>query len=393
MRNVRSRVPHAEIGSSARPRGQERYLSDDARQVRRSSRSVGLYVGVASALIVILGVGILVAIILLTSRRAGEEHGGAIGSGRLQDDFVVDIAVVLPTVVALGAIGVAMLGFVAWFAAHRSVQPLGEALRRQRNFVADASHELRTPLTRLTSRVQLLQRRHQRGEPVEDVVAELRNDAAMMSDVLNDLLVSAEAGQAGGTETVIVADAAAAAVRSVAGLADAASVRLTIDADEQVAVALAEVTLVRIIVALLDNAVQHSPSKSTVSVRVGREGRFAAIRVADQGHGITGIAADRVFDRFARSTESGRRRGFGVGLSLVREVAVRAGGAVAVEHTSSKGTDLRLMLPLAPTLEASGVRADQESRSPDAQSGARRGHLARRRQRAFGRAVEPPTRS
>ena len=149
----------------------------------------------------------------------------------------------------------------------------------------------------------------------------------------------------------------------------------------------------RIIVALLDNAVQYSPSKATVSVRVCREGRFAAIRVADQGNGITGIAADRVFDRFARSTESGRRRGFGLGLSLVREVAVRAGGAVAVEHTSSKGTTLRLMLPLAPTLEAGGVRADQGPRFQEAHSGAGRAHLARQRQQVFGRAVEPPTSS
>lgn len=322
-------------------------MSEDDRQIRRSSRSVGLSMGITSALIVTAGVSVLVTIILLTARRAGEEHGGTIGSGRLQDDFVVDIAVVLPTVIALGAVGVAMLGFVAWFAAHRSVKPLGEALRRQRNFVADASHELRTPLTTLTSRIQLLQRRHQRGEPVEDVVAELRQDAAMMSDVLNDLLLSAEAGQEDRTETVIVADAATAAVRSVAGLVAAASVRLTVDADEQVAVALPQVTLVRIIVALLDNAVQHSPSNSTVSISVCREGRFAAIRVADQGNGIIGIAADRVFDRFARSTESGRRREFGLGLSLGREVAVHAGGAVAVERTSSKGTTLLLMLPLA----------------------------------------------
>lgn len=391
MRNVRPRVPRAEIGSSVRPRGQERYLSEDARQIRRSSRSVGLYVGAASALIVILGVGVLVAIILLASRRAGEEHGGAIGSGRLQDDFVVDIAVVLPTVVALGAIGVAMLGFVAWFAAHRSVQPLGEALRRQRNFVADASHELRTPLTTLTSRIQLLQRRHQRGEPLEDVIAELRHDATTMSEVLNDLLVSAEAGQPARTETTIVADAATAAVRSVAGLAEAASVRLTIDADEQAAVALRQVTLVRIIVALLDNAIQHSPSNTTVSVRVGREGRFAAIRVADQGNGITGIAADRVFDRFARSAESGRQRGFGLGLSLVREVAVGVGGSVAVEHTSPTGTTFRLMLPLASDFEANGVPVEQvpgRAHCPDA---AGHGHSVRQR-RLFSRIFEPPTR-
>ncbi len=145
-------------------------------------------------MIVAMGIGILIAVILATSRREGEEHGGGWfdGPGGTRDDFIVDIDVVVPTVIVLGVIGVVLLGLVAAIAARRSVRPLGEALRRQRNFVADASHELRTPLTTLTSRIQVMQRRLERGDDIGPGLVELRRDADSLGDVLNDLLISAE---------------------------------------------------------------------------------------------------------------------------------------------------------------------------------------------------------
>lgn len=321
---------------------------DDSRRVRKAAVSVGLYVGIASAVIIAAGVGILVAVILLTSRPEGAEHGTPTGTGTgPRDDLVVDADKVLPAVIVLGVIGVVLLGLVAWFAARRSVRPLELALRQQRNFVADASHELRTPLTTLTSRIQVLQRRHQRGQSIEESIAELRRDAAMMNDVLNDLLLAAEEGATITADPTSVTAAVRSAVSAVGAIADESQVELRIEAPEDVAVSLPSVTLTRVVLALVDNAVQHSPSGSTVTVSVMRDGTTAAIRVIDQGQGITGIDIDRVFDRFARSSESGRRRGFGLGLSLVRDVAVRAGGSVAVEQSSETGTTFLLRLPIA----------------------------------------------
>lgn len=323
-------------------------MSDiDARRVRRTAASIGFTVGIASALIIAAGVGILVALILLTSRAEGEEREPFGGERRPLDHLVVDVDRVLPAVILLGLVGVALLGLVAWLAARRAVTPLGEALRRQRHFVADASHELRTPLTTLSSRIQVLQRRHQRGEPIDDTVAELRRDAALMSDVLSDLLLSAEEGAASDGRPAAVADAAQAASAALRTLADEAGVTLAVEAPDDLRVRVAPTTLVRVILALADNAVQHAPSGSTVAVTARRAGDRAEIRVRDEGAGITGIAADRVFERFARSGESGRRRGFGLGLSLVRDVAVRAGGDVSVESTSPAGTTFLLRLPLA----------------------------------------------
>ncbi|MCU1425805.1 MAG: ATP-binding region ATPase domain protein [Microbacteriaceae bacterium] len=81
---------------------------------------------------------------------------------------------------------------MSWYVTRRAVQPLGDALRMQRAFVADASHELRTPLTVLDARLQILQRTLVDGDPSSEVVAELRRDAKSLINIVNDLLESAE---------------------------------------------------------------------------------------------------------------------------------------------------------------------------------------------------------
>jgi signal transduction histidine kinase len=324
--------------------------SPDERRVRRSARQIALWTGIASAIVLAGGVGILIAVILLTARpEAGPPApDGDDRRGSPFDHIVVDVDRVLPWVVVLGIVGVLLLGLVAWFAARQAVAPLGEALRVQRNFLADASHELRTPLTALTSRVQILQRRNARGEPIDDTVDKLRRDASAMDDILTELLLAAQADSAPVPgEPADVGPALAAAVDTVRPIAEEAGVAIDFSVAGRMDAVVPAVTLTRLCVALLDNAVQHSPRGAAVVVTADREGRRIALRVADSGSGIDAADRERVFERFARGADTGRRRGFGLGLALVQDVANRYGGSAEIETTSPAGTTFLLTLPLA----------------------------------------------
>ncbi len=327
-------------------------MSDEAdrRRVRRAAAHVGLLVGAASAVVVTAGVALLVAVLLLSARP--ELHHNGEGGGRSGppdgDRIVVDVDRILPWVVALGLAGVALLALVAWFAARRAVAPLAGALRLQRRFVADASHEIRTPLTALTSRTQILERRYRRGEDLTDTLAALRADASVMDAVLTDMLLTAE-GTATDAEPAVVDAALTAAAATVAPLAEEAGVRVRVGQgdDAGLRVRLPRVTLDRLCVALLDNAVQHTPAGGEVALSARSDGRGVAIRVRDGGTGIADADRERIFERFARGPESGRRRGFGLGLALVREAAAAAGGRIEIERTSAAGTTMLLWLPQA----------------------------------------------
>lgn len=327
-------------------------MSDEAdrRRVRRAAVHVGLLVGAASAVVVTAGVALLVAVLLLSARP--ELHHNGEGGGRSGppdgDRIVVDVDRILPWVVALGLAGVALLALVAWFAARRAVAPLAGALRLQRRFVADASHEIRTPLTALTSRAQILERRYRRGEDLTDTLAALRADASVMDAVLTDMLLTAE-GTATDAEPAVVDAALTAAAATVAPLAEEAGVRVRVGQGDDAGprVRLPRVTLDRLCVALLDNAVQHTPAGGEVALSARSDGRGVAIRVRDGGTGIADADRERIFERFARGPESGRRRGFGLGLALVREAAEAAGGRIEIERTSAAGTTMLLWLPQA----------------------------------------------
>ncbi len=331
--------------------------SADRDRVRRTARQIGLWTGVASAVVIAAGVGILIAVILATSRPQG---GDRITAGTKPDGFVlnnpdhivVDVDRVLPWVIVLGLVGVALLGLIAWLTARRAVAPLEVALQAQRDFVADASHELRTPLTALSSRVQILQRRLARGEDIDDALERLRGDTAAMDDILTELLLAAQADQgpvpAAATDAAVAVQAAVGLIRPIA---ESAGVELRPELGPGLSVAVPDVTLTRLCTALLDNAVQHAPRGTSVAIVVGAGGGatrgFAEIRVVDQGPGVRAEDRERIFTRFARGSETGRRRGFGLGLALVRDVAARYGGSVGIESTSEAGTTFLLRLPSA----------------------------------------------
>ncbi len=325
----------------------------DAARVRRAARSVGALVAVAAAVVAALMVAVVVFVSTRHSRHEGIGHATeeppALGSGRGDEmAWVVDRDFVLMVVILAGVVSVVLMGVAAWLVARRAVAPLAEALRLQRNFVADASHELRTPLTVLNTRLQVLRRRVDHDQPIDDVVARLRQDVASMTDVLNDLLLSAEEEAGGGADVrTPVADVARAAASSVEVLAGETGVGLRVDVDEPCLVRVPQVTLTRAIVALVDNAIQHSPAGGEVQVTVGVDGTRAAIRVSDSGPGIRGIAPDQIFERFSHSSQGAGHRSFGLGLALVRDVAQRYGGRVEVERTSPSGTTLLLELPRA----------------------------------------------
>jgi signal transduction histidine kinase len=302
-----------------------------------------------------------------TERRtvpAGTEVVQAAASLRPQEE---ERARVFGGLAAAGAVALVAAGALGAVTGRQTVRGLVTALRRQRQFVSDASHELRTPLAVVSTRAQLLRRHLESVELDDDArrvlasdVDRLLADSARLADVVEDLLAASDPRT---PETTSV-DLRAVAADAVAGLAPLGAERqVTLELDglgdgssesstRPLEVRAGEPAVRRSLVALVDNAIRHSPAGGTVRVGCGVRAGSAVVTVSDAGPGIPADMRDQLFDRFSSgdrrtddASSSATRRRYGLGLALVADTMHRLGGEVAVD-TGPDGTTFTLTFPL-----------------------------------------------
>lgn len=243
-----------------------------------------------------------------------------------------------------GVIAVVAASLLGVFIARRAMRPLAESLAIQRRFVADASHELRTPLTLLSMRAQLLRRRIRDADvpipgPVSTGVDELVDDSKALAEIVEDLLTAADPRQDAAKEPVDLGEVASAVTAAAQARAQARGVEVESASTGDVTVAGAAVSLRRMIVAIVDNAVDHAGSR--VLVECLRERDDVLLRVSDDGPGFAPGSGSRVFERFASARadadDTAGRRHYGLGLALVAEVVTRHGGTVTASNDGLDG--------------------------------------------------------
>ena len=238
--------------------------------------------------------------------------------------------------------------------ARRALVPIREslaaqrtALRRQREFAADASHELRTPLTVIRSSVEHLSRHRDRpigdaAEALDDIDAEVTHLTALVDDLL--LLARSDSGAVAMERVPLdLGDVAFEAASALGRTAEARGVHVAVD-PEPAMVSGDPARLRQLVMILVDNAIRHSPRDGAVTVTVRSAGQSASIEVTDDGPGLRAEDMPHVFDRFWRApgAPSG---GTGLGLSIARWIAERHGGRIGVANRTGRGAAFRVELP------------------------------------------------
>ena len=228
------------------------------------------------------------------------------------------------------------------------------ALRRQREFAADASHELRTPLTVIRS---LARARPpppaspvaESREALDDIDAEVTHLTAIVDDLL--LLARSDSGAVAMERMPLdVGDVAFEAASALGRMAEERGVHVQVDPEPAMVVG-DPARLRQLVTILVDNAVRHSPRGGSVTVSVRRAGPVAAIEVADQGPGIRDEDMAHVFDRFWRApgAPSG---GTGLGLAIASWIVDRHDGRIGVANREPTGAVFRVELAAEPGTEA-----------------------------------------
>ncbi|MGO2742035.1 MAG: sensor histidine kinase [Pseudolactococcus laudensis] len=263
---------------------------------------------------------------------------------QLSDSLSRSQFIILTTMVSFWLISlVASIYLSRW-----SQKPVLAAYEKEKNFVENASHELRTPLAILQNRLELLFQKPtatiiDQSENISQSLAEVRNMRMLTSNLLN------LAKRDGGLKvelTTVDQTYFEKIFENYKLLAENSEREFTSSVHLKDRVKLDESLIKQVLTILFDNAVKYTDVGSQIDIKVEKTGQNLVITTSDTGYGISNEDKKKIFDRFYRVDKARTRQkgGFGLGLSLAKQIIDACGGRIDVQDNQPQGTKFIIKL-------------------------------------------------
>jgi two-component system heavy metal sensor histidine kinase CusS len=227
---------------------------------------------------------------------------------------------------------------------------LQDSFSRLSQFSADIAHELRGPVNDLRGELEVTLSKSRSPEEYREILSSCLEECESLSRLIDSLLFIARAEH---PETAIekqplnLADE----VRTVIEFFDAAAsekgIGLSMSAGPDLVLDLDRTLFQRAMSNLIANAIAYTPAGGGVSVVAQPTSTGVRLAVQDTGAGIPYEKLPHVFDRFFRAdwSRSSPAAGAGLGLSIVKSVALLHGATVEIASEQGKGTTVTLTFP------------------------------------------------
>jgi signal transduction histidine kinase len=248
----------------------------------------------------------------------------------------------------------------------RALKEKNDALQKsdqlKNDFVQHVSYELRSPLTNIIGFTELLQlpATGPLTERQREYVDHIGSSSSVLLTIVNDILdlatvdagiMQLEIGEVMIRQAIDTAiDLVSERLREhgITVRVETAQAPKSFDADQQ--------RVRQVLVNLLSNAANFAPENSEIVLKCESSGTGVAFSVHDDGPGMPAEILDTVFRRFEARHAGGRRRGAGLGLSIVKSFVELHGGTVSIDSGAGRGTTVTCWFPTAPA----GARAAAE---------------------------------
>ncbi|MFF6874745.1 sensor histidine kinase [Streptomyces sp. NPDC012474] len=229
---------------------------------------------------------------------------------------------------------------------NQGAERLDTLIAAQRIFVADASHQLRTPLTALRLSLDNIADGVD-DEFVREDVEQATAEVVRMSRLVSGLLVLARAeAKVTAAEPLPLMDIVRERLAVWRPAADERGVTIALrgSTDGRPSVLASTGHLDQMLDNVLSNALEVSPDRGTITVRVEPRGDVVGVSVMDEGPGMSDAEKSRAFDRFWRGQGLTGKSGSGLGLAVVKQLATDDGGTVALTDAPGRGLCVTITL-------------------------------------------------
>jgi two-component system phosphate regulon sensor histidine kinase PhoR len=253
-----------------------------------------------------------------------------------------------------------IIAVVCAFMVDRQARQLSQM---QSDFVANVSHQLKTPLSLLSTAIDTLCMGRVPSDRINQYLGILSAQTSRMTRLVDRILQFARMESGTDIHRMEPVDLVPLVQTTVTDFAlEGLQARVPISFDPQSDVIMARADPVAIeeaVANLLENAMKYGDDHNEVHVSVQRRDGEALVSVRDRGIGVHTSDLPYIFDKFYRGRRGADhgRRGFGLGLALVRSIARAHGGRVTVSTTYNSGSTFTLVIP-ALSMETSRGSSD-----------------------------------
>ena len=235
--------------------------------------------------------------------------------------------------------------------AGRTLKPIRTMVEEQRRFITDASHELRTPLTAMRSEMEAnLLAKVMTDKEAKELIKSSLEEVIKLQNLSNGLLTLAQTQTSSLSqklEPVVISHSIQEAIATTSFLAKKKHITI-VSHVKSYKVHGSNDDLINLFVILLDNAIKYSPEKTQVTLNSKKIGHTVSISLKDQGIGIDQKDTEKIFERFYRTDMSRQRSdigGYGLGLSIAKQIVSQHKGSISVASTVKKGSVFTIQLP------------------------------------------------
>ncbi len=239
---------------------------------------------------------------------------------------------------------------VSYYLARRTLKPIEEAMEAQARFSSDASHELRTPLTAIRARNEVALRKPKLSLADAKSVIKSNLEEVLKLEKLSDglLRLTRADGKHLKKKPILLGEIASEAMNQYIEPAQAKDISIEDSVPEMRVEGDAD-SLIQAVAILLDNAIKYGKHGDTIFLGGEKKGGYARLAVRDTGPGMRASDLPHIFERFFRADHSRTRdgnTGYGLGLSIAKQIVDQHGGEITVESLQGEGTTFTIKLPL-----------------------------------------------
>jgi two-component system phosphate regulon sensor histidine kinase PhoR len=242
--------------------------------------------------------------------------------------------------------------FLAWAA----MKPMHRTIERQKQFNGKIGHELRTPLAvvKMNTEVALLNAAETSKDELINTIKSNLEEIDRISEITQFLLTFSEHERKAQTFALTTIDLYAVTEKTctlMRTFAEQRAITLTFAGQQNLHINGNAVALNEMLSNLIKNSIAYTPSPGSITVTVAKfDNKHATLTISDTGIGIPPNDLPHIFKPFYRGenafSQRRKKRGTGIGLAVVKEVADFHHAAIFVESTLGSGTTFRIVFPL-----------------------------------------------